>query len=341
MVEVLRVVLMLNIFCFHVIQRYSAEGKEALNMLFGSTSQKMALAVEFFFIIGGFFLYKRLISGASPFDQIKKTWVRLAPGLLFAFFLCVCLCKMPLAHLPAVLTLALGTGQTSPDAQIIQCGAWFMGVYFWTTCLLLGIFQLPKRFAFLVLGVLMYSILTLHLSNPKHNLAISPNFGIVTAGMIRGIYGMGLGVFTGFLAQQIVLPQRLLAKLVGTTLEVWCLATIYIFIFRPHHSHISYWEVMATMAMLILSISQSWGYLSQLLNRCSRIHYVSRYVFPALMGHIVMMRLLDTHNKFNFDFSEALIFVIGGGAILGVIEYHLIESYLVPKIAKCIRPSLN
>lgn len=341
MVEALRIVLMLTIFCLHVIGRYPAEGKKALNMLFGSTSQNMNLAVEFFFIAGGFFLYKRLVNGTSPFDQIKKTWLRLAPGLLFTFFLCVCLCKMPLAHLPAMLSLTVGTGQTTPNVAIIPSGAWFLGAYFWTTCLLLGIFQLPKRYAFPVLGVLMYTLLSLHLNNTKKFFAIDPIFGIINAGMIRGIYSMGLGVFTGFLAQQIVLPQRLIAKLVGTAFEVWCLVTIYIFIFRPHHSHIGYWEIMATMAMLMLSISQSWGYLSQMLNKCARIQYISRYVFPSLMGHMVMMRLLDTHNKFNLEFSDALMLVIAGGITLGIIEYHLVEKFIVPKIAKYIKPADN
>lgn len=340
MVEALRIVLMLSIFVHHVIMRYPAEGKEALTMLFGVNYHKIPIAVEFFFIIGGFFLYKRLVRETSPFEQIKKTWLRLAPGLLFAFLICVCLCKVHLAHLPAILTLTVGTGQTVyPAVHVIQWGDWFLGCYFWSTCLLLGIFQLPRRYAFLVLGVLMYAILTLYLSNPKSvsNFAISAKFGIISAGMIRAIYGMGLGVFTAFLAQLIALPQHRWAKLAGTVFEVWSLATIFIFMYRPHHSHISYWEVMATMALLILSISQSWGYLSQMLNKCARIQYISRYVFPSLMGHMVMMRLLDTHNKFNLEFSDALMLVIAGGIILGIIEYHLVEKFIVPKIAKYIK----
>lgn len=339
MVEALRVVLILSIFFLHVIGNYPAKGKETLQLLFGASSQHLDVAVEFFFIIAGFFLYKKLVSDTSPFEQIKRIWLRLAPGLLFAFLLCVCFCKVRLAHLPTILTLAVGTEQAVPYGHILKCGDWFVGVYFWVSCLLLGIFQLPKRAAFLVLGVLMYALLTLYLSYLKNAIKfpVSPSIGIISAGMIRGIYSMGLGVFTGFLAQQIVLPQRLIAKLVGTAFEVWCLVTIYIFIFRPHHSHIGYWEIMATMAMLMLSISQSWGYLSQMLNKCARIQYISRYVFPSLMGHMVMMRLLDTHNKFNLEFADALMLVIAGGIALGIIEYHLVEKFIVPKIAKYIK----
>ena len=42
-------------------------------------------AVEFFFIIGGFFLYRRIISNRSSCELICKTYWRFLPGLLFAF----------------------------------------------------------------------------------------------------------------------------------------------------------------------------------------------------------------------------------------------------------------
>lgn len=334
MVEFLRIGLMLLIFFLHVMNQYPEDGKKALAFLFGSAKHHIGLCVECFFIIGGFFLYKRLMSDVSPFEQIKRTWLRLAPGLLFAFLLCVCLCKVRLVHLPTILTLAVGTGQAAPFTHVLKCGDWFVGVYFWVSCLLLGIFQLPKRMAFLALGALMYAAFSMYLNHPKwvQDLVISPLVGITNAGMIRGVYSMGLGVIMGFLAQHIALPQRWWAKLLGTAFEVWCLATVFIFIARPHHCHQSYWEVLATMALLLLSISQSWGYLSQLLNKCARIQYVSRYVFPALMGHMVMMRLLDTYHQFNLDFTKGLILVIGGSITLGVMEYHLVERYLLRKI---------
>lgn len=334
MVEFLRVWFILCVFILHVLSRYSQESNNALTYLFGTAKHNMGMSVECFFVIGGFFLYKRLTSDISPFELIKKTWLRLAPGLIFAFLVCVTFSKVRFAHLPAILFLAQGTGVSHPDVHILNCGDWFVGCYFWTTCLIIGIFQLPKRWAFPVLGILMYAFLIMFFDNPKWiaNLTIQPRVGIVTTGMIRGIYSMGAGVFVAFLAQHIYLPQRWPAKIFGTAFEIWLLAALYICFYRPHHSHLGYWEVIAVMSLLLLSISQSWGYLSQLLNKCSHIQYVSRYVFPALVGHIIAMKLIDTYHKFGFGLAGGIIFVIGMSVVIGVIEYHLIEKMLIPKL---------
>ena len=332
-IEFARIIMIVMIFIHHVVNRYTTVANEKINELFGITNIRWYYGVEVFFVIGAFFLYRQITSGKEPYEIIKKYYFRLVPGLLFCFSLCVVFCDINFMHLPAQLLVLGGTSIHLPE---LGSGDWFIGAYFWLTCLLVGVFTMSRRSALIVLGLLLYFSICLYKYAPTTNSGpyfLRTYYSLVGTSMIRGLVCMGFGMFAGWLSEVITISQKRSSKVIGTLFEGWCLLMLFHVIIRAQYQQ-SYVESIITIALLLVAISQSWGYISTFFNRFRRIQYLSRYVFPSLIGHIFIVRLFDYHKRFGMNFEEALIYVLAGSVIMGVIEYHLVEKYITPKLKK-------
>lgn len=282
-----------------------------------TSGQAAYRAVEFFYIIGGFFLYKKLVHGTQqPYETIKRIYFRLLPVTLFALVLTVTLGASKLAQVPFALAHlnALGFRPTS----VVGGGDWFISVYFWVSCLLVGIFQTASKYRWLWLGALVYLCMMLKLYAP-----IIPNSGhketyglyqywFISAGLVRGIVCMGIGMFSSFLADKISLPDKWPLRLLCTVVEIACLVSLFNFLLNTKHSHLSYFEALLSMAGLMISISHSWGYISSTVNKWRCVQYVSRYCLSFLIGHMVCLSILRRFHHFGWNDYSCEIFVIGG-----------------------------
>ena len=334
-IEFFRIYFILVIFIGHVLSLFPDYDLS----IFGLRLNGFTFGIHFFFIVGGFFLYRRVISGTPAFELIKKTWLRLVPGMLFAFSFFVFLNKSRIEQLPSVLFLTGGTGISTPPMGFAD---WFFGAYFWMSCFFIGLFQLPRKYAFLILGVVSYFIASFLVHavtvNPKNGFFMDTYYSVIGYHFGRGLLCMGVGMVAAFLSENIQLPKRFPGRIIGTAAEILCLIAVFRFSVYTNHSRMTQPEIIMTLALLILFCSQSWGYISAGLNSIRWVQLFSRYVFSCLIGHIIMHRWLAMHGYFDLSLGWRICACIVCSVCVGVLEYHLIERWLVPMLARYFFP---
>ena len=336
-IEFLRIWLMSCVFIVHAMSGRPAFRNWALSLVH-SSSEYFNYAVECFFIIGGFFLYKRLVACNAPFQIIRKTYMRLLPALLFAYIILILACTRDIWHFPALLAMTQGIGF---HGMPIGAGDYYCGVYFWVTVLFVGLFAYSPKKGWLGLIILIYITLMFRINaKPGGSNKDWLNFyTFIGKDLCRGIFSMGIGVIAGFLSERIKLSRKTPVRIFFTGFEALCLLGLFNYIVRPKHVHFSYYEMEVLFALLLISISLSQGYISAFFNRIHQVMYVSRYVYPAFVGQMITMGIIRKYNNFGWNEWYSATFVICGGILLGIIEYHLVEKYLLPKILNYFKPS--
>lgn len=293
-------------------------------------------AVDYFFVISGFFLYRRISRGTdSAGAMVKKVYLRLLPVTLFTLLILFVFERCRMWGVAFSIAQLNGLGLSKSIAM--GRGDWFIGAYFWTSCLFIGLFHARSNYRWLWLGVLIYFSMMLRLRHtPTMESGLIFNhqlyFGLVSRGLVHAVSCMGMGMVSGLLAERVRCTPGISLRLVFTCLEIMCLVYIYKYMFDTKNCSLGYLEMTMVMGAFLISISRSWGYISQFFNRLSAVQYVSRYTLPTLFGHIICFHVLGRFQNFGWGEYPRAIFVIGGGIMLGVIEYHLVEKWLVPKI---------
>ena len=326
-VEFIRIILVFAILWLHSLLSCSE-----LLAKYPFRGAHMNHAVEFFFIIGGFFLYRRVNSNRSSCELICKTYWRFLPGLLFAFLLTVCTGVLPFSHIFILLSLTGGSGLAVPFIG----SSWFLSVYFLFTCFAVGLFRCNSKLGWTVLGVCVYAGLMLHEHgqalaggpNGRHVNVLDTYYNIIGVFCTRGIYSMGIGMMSAFLALKTNHLKKSF-RYACTVFELYALLHFFIYLFGK--SSYGYIEIQVLFALLLISLSNSLGYLSSLMNKIPSISVVSRYCFSVYIMHEVQLHW-RAHFLPEFKYIDGAIFIVGGGIVLGVLEYHLIEKFLVPKL---------
>ena len=141
---------------------------------------------------------------------------------------------------------------------------------------------------------------------------------------------MMLGMVAAFISQNLSFHKGKLLRIAATILEGTVLYMLFDYM-TYSRVRFSSLEVELALTLLMVSVAHSLGYISSIFNRVRWIQFFSRYTYPFLMGHAVMIKCVQKYAS-SLDNHYKAAMVIGGGILLGVIEYHLIERFLVPKI---------
>ena len=333
-VEFLRIFFILFVLFLH-----ATSGTEILSRylsLFHTSSQCLWQSVECFFILGGFFLFRNLYHSKDKtvFQRIQKLWWRLVPGLVFAFVLLCVIDQGVSWHHFTICLFNIPDFGLAPGT--IGWGEYFIGSYFFISCLLISLFTCCRRSAWLFIGIACYLLISLQLHVKPMSSANA--FGgvylsLIGQGLVRGFIGMSLGALGAFLSENIKLPRRFGIRLMVTAYEGLALFSLFSYLLTgPEKSRFTLLEIELMFTILLISIAQNLGYISSFLNRMNWVMYASRYTYSFLVAHIVLVRYRRLPASCFLSYENKAIMIIGGGILLGIIEYHLIEKFLVPKI---------
>ena len=298
---------------------------------FGTSTFKGWFGVEYFFIIGGFFLYNKIQQADNAFSLIKKIYARLVPTLLFIFLLCVVFTGSKIHQLPSIL--ALTTGLSIPSVTI-GWGDWYVGVYFWSSCLLIGLFMTCKKQAFLFLCIIMYILICLEFNAPYLGW-MKTYYTFIGNQFTRGICSMGIGMTAAFIATQLSLKKGPITEILCSIVEVLCIISTFSYLIFPKSTPFTFLEIQIIFGILMISFNSSYGYISTILNNISYIKYISRYTYSIFLAHIIPIRLLDSLSQKNISEFKVFFIVFGMAISICILEYHLIEKKLVPWLKKC------
>lgn len=322
-VEFFRILFVFFIILGHCMQKYP-QVRESVLGAFGTSFLRTGFGVEFFFVIGGFFLYHKL--GEPVWENIKKLYSRLCPALLFVFLLTVITSDISFSSFPSILTLS--TGLSIPK-DVTGWGDWYVGVYFWCCCLCLVIFLKSREQAFCWLGILMYVCVVLRFHG-KNSGFLSTYFSFVGSEVVRGFFSIGIGIVTAALSKKIKLNKCKFLTIIFSIVELYCIAQVLNYIVNIKNWNFNFWDIELTFAIFLFSAASSYGYISRLLNHMFWIGKFSRYAYSIFLAHIVFMRGLLSHNNFSLSDKLSVLIVFSGAILLGVFEYHVIEKRVVP-----------
>ena len=333
-IEFLRIFFILCVLFLH-----ATSGNEVLAKylsIFHASSHRLWVSVECFFILGGFFLFRNLChsEGKTVFQRIQKLWWRLVPGLVFAFVL---LCMIDKGVSWRHFTIYLfNISHFGLAPKMMGWGEYFIGTYFCISCLLIGLFTYYRRSAWLFIGIACYLLISLHLHIkpiPSVNASGGVYFSLIGHSLVRGFVGMSLGALGAFLSENIRLPHRFGIRLVATAYESLALFILFGYLLTgPENFRFTLLEIELMFTILLISIAQNLGYISSLLNRMNWVMYVSRYTYSLLVAQIVLANCVRLPMASFLSNENKTVMVIGGGILLAIIEYHLVEKFLVPQI---------
>lgn len=166
------------------------------------------LALEGFFILSGFLIaksYSRLdFSQLSEGTAVKNFFInrikRLWPEYMFALIICLILTpifahSLNIAYLPLNIFF-LGGWNTTPG---LINGIWYVIVLFWGGAFLFSLMTFYKDKAFYlwlpIIALVCMSYMIIHFNAVSGN-QFPIEFGLVSRGLIRGLLGMLVGIFT-------------------------------------------------------------------------------------------------------------------------------------------------
>lgn len=310
-VEFLRILFISGIVFGHTAQQVCPSLKDIFLQVFHTKSHMLWFGVEGFFIIAGFFLYRSIIANkSSAFEHIKKIWIRLIPALLFAFTI---LAISGIVHWWKVIALLFFIPGTGLAPEVIWNSEWFVCVDFLISCLVIGLFNYSRKSAWVIVGVLTYFALSLqlHARPVKYSNVIDMvYYTLIANGICKGWVCMMLGMLAAFISQNLSFHRGKLLRIAATILEGLAL---YVLLDYMRHSRVRFspLEVELALTLFMVSVAHSLGYISSILNRISWIQFFSRYTYPFLIGHAVMIKCVKKYTP-SLDNDYKAVMVIGG-----------------------------
>lgn len=305
---------------------------------FHTKSFHLAFSVDFFFIIGGFFLYREIVSHVSlnTTQLIGKRWIRLAPNVICCYIILLLAGIQYWGYFPYALSLTMSCG--FGPLSVAGGPDWYVGVYFLVSCFFLALFKKARDLAWIYVILVIAIGWCIQVNLPLgHGLDTRDMYySILYRHVVRGLTCMGIGMVASYLSMlwhgMIIRGGGILFRSIMTLLEAVATAMILFFLFRRDHMLCGPVAVEMSMAMLLISAANNWGYITKFFNRISIIQYISRYCYSLLVCHGVTIALFKRNKNFAMDPTSSVYVYLIATIIFTLLEYHLIERFLVPKI---------
>ena len=299
--------------------------------------RKAALVVDFFFILSGFFFKYTINTELDIFDFLKKKFTRLWAVVAFAV---IGYWSMEMFNI------------TSYDANIYDgifsfflmdnigitlhhCGpSWYVSVLVLVSLFYFCMYKvLGEKITNLIIGILVWFSYTFTINTDfgaiSQTIMVQNNF--ICMGLLRGIGGIGIGVFLHYAYDKykdsMTYNNKLFYTLAECGLLGWC---VYAMISSTERIHNSMICVMA-FAVLILLFLIKKGYLSQITDNNLSV-VLGKYTYSVFLTHIIIIFLLsgtiwNHSNTFIQEYPSLTLGLIYLMAfVAGFITYHTIEK---------------
>lgn len=342
-VDFLRFILAVQIVVRHQICKWA--GLNDFTALAASKFNLWSIAVEFFFIIAGFFIFFSIKKETDTMDFTKKRFLRLAP--LVWFLVIISAIISPIINVKFsfdgnILTIPLmhsiGFTPTSTTGGTINGTIWFVSVLFWCSVFYFYIYKIfDKKYLNIIIAsitIFSYGVI-MNCNHFKFDIITKNIFYFCNTGVLRGLAGLGVGYFlamlykSGFL-QNCTKKMQIFISLLEISLIGFFTYFLFLTPKLPGKTAMTYIVCFSTLFYLFL-VKQ--GIISKLLNN-KYLAELGKYSYSIYIIHsAVLCTILHTLFLPNLHFVQSHMILCFWGELLltiiiGITTYYLVESPL-------------
>lgn len=308
------------------------------------------VCVDFFFIISGFFLFNKINLKQSISEFAIKRFLRLAPlvwvflAIMFISSLFIKNIHFSLAHNILRMLLLHDIGFGPITGGIGAHVHWFVSAIFWVSLFYYYLAKLiDKKYLDFIVWIITICSLGLYLNWAQFGTGGNVNtvFGFINIGIIRGIFGIGIGYFISNLYNSGFLQNCTRKLFVIITIVEGYLVGFFIhyLIFTdrlPSSTSMLYFVSFSILFYLFLIKK---GLISNLLNRnfgvkLGAISYAI-YIIHPIIPHIVTNSI---HSSYLNSHKTIYYFLLVTLSIIAGIFIHLVfEKPINAKIKTLLR----
>lgn len=303
-------------------------------------------AVEYFFVIAGFFMFIKIDKNGDTFKFIKSRYLRLAPlvivfvilSAIFSIFVKGWSFSFDGNILTLFLLQAVGFTKTTTQGCVVNGALWFVSVLFWCSIFYFYLYKLldKKWFNFIVwlLVIVSYSIL-LHATNFTLKAITENVYHFINLGVLRGLAGIGLGYFVAMVYKSGFLQQgNKKYNIIYSMLEIGLVVFFIYFMFFCSHipsKNALVYVICFTILFYLFLLRK--GVVSKFLNNkifgnFGKYAY-SIYIMHPIVLYFFKLTIFRTNKYFMLNHLwGCLLFEILVVLAFGIFSYHFFEKPL-------------
>lgn len=264
-------------------------------------------------------------------ELIKRRCLRILPVLILYKILCVIFLGESGAYiLSNIFMLNKNIGIDIPTLTHI---IWYVDVMFWVYLFYLVLFYLIKQEKALFLTtILMLCSLMILFSNENINFHFSYAAPYLDGGLLRGIGFIGMGILLANLPA-LKEPTNKKSKFLISIFEVISLINVFFYplFFGTITKGVALNHVLWA-ALFIFLFSNERGWVSQKLNKRSKIKYVSKYAYEI---YVFQLFAITLSHKWLSPNQHPFLTAVGTvllAYVFGVLVHEIYQKRIVGKI---------
>lgn len=293
--------------------------------------------VEFFLLIGGYFLYevfnKKNISVKAFFEnRISRLWPVLFVYILLSFF----------------MNTKKGFEETFLDIFFLRCTGivlqyksivWYVGPFFWCSIFSYALlYKINKKYHVVVFSFIAYLCYSVNINNLNGNVGRNVVYNWVSLGMLRVLGGISIGILLNIFKNTYLNfdeKPTIMKKVLFTLLELGITGIIMYLLLVKNSSRQIMTLVILYSIMLLLLVSKKGCFFSLLdnkwvgsLGRYSYSIYVMQQISFSILSNTLWRNERLLHDNVVLSLLCSVIFSV----MIGIISYYLIELPLGKQI---------
>lgn len=301
-------------------------------------------AVEFFFIISGFFLIYGFNKNLSTFDFIKKKIIRLSPLMLFfnIIYIIISLFTKSIKYdtYNNILSLLfLGNIGVTKAYGNLGGFVWHVSVLFWVSFLyfyLLKYFERKNINLFSAISIWFSYVFMIQARNGNISNILKTYNNIFVVGLLRGLGGMGIGYFIASIYKDNEdkienMEFNKITTFFITLLEVFLFSwSVYYLIIHKMSYRNNIIFILFFIILFILFLIKKGLFTKLLDNNLSVI--LGRYSYSIYITHFFVLNMLRTFfwkKYINIIIIHPLLNVVMTMLLVlisSILVYHLVEK---------------